>query len=64
MTEEIPLPQGPIVGQPCAWCGHRPAKPYELEKSWTSKGNGTRVPKKTITAWACEVHRRLFDGQR
>lgn len=50
----------------CAWCGHSPAAPYELEKArYTKAANGQRVVKRAaLVVPACDVHRRQFDSQR
>lgn len=62
----IPVPQGPAPGHPCAWCGHRPAEPYELERTrYATAANGSRVVKrKALEAYACSRHRQQFDAQR
>lgn len=64
--EAIPVPEGPVAGHPCAWCGSRPARLYQLEDARFGKaGNHTRVMKRrAVEAYACEQHIRGFESQR
>jgi ribosomal protein L37AE/L43A len=58
------MPEGPVEGRACEWCGSRPAALVAIEKArHTTAANGLRVLKrKALEVWMCvDCKRRMVD---